>query len=101
MVTTRPFLCLLENKNAQTGRTCKYFQLIPPFYWNGAIIIAKCELLFIYLYIFCRTALVKVKQVVYQPHTKCELHRKKTDCGVSNLQSLQVSDQTFSTDTLA
>lgn len=46
MVTTHPFLCLLENQiSAQTGRTCKYFQLIPPFYWNGAMIIAKCGLL--------------------------------------------------------
>lgn len=96
------FLCLLENEiSAQTGRTCKYFQLIPPFYWNGAIIIAKCALfLFIYSF-FVELHLSRWNKWLTNHTQSANYTGKKTDCGVSNLQSLQVSDQTFSTDTLA
>lgn len=80
---------------AQTGRTCKYFLLLPSFFWNGAIIIAKCG------FFSKKTALVEVKQVVYQPHNVLTTQGEKGLRCFQLVQSLQVSDQTFSTDSLA
>lgn len=66
------------------------------FFWNGAIIIAKCGLFFPPMLFFSRrTALVKVKQVVYRPHDVL------TPQGQRGEWFQLVSDQTFSTDSLA